>query len=60
MKDASPDNFIPALSHVGNMVTLTTVLFLLFLLFIFWIASLGSTKQANPQSLNLSAEGQLG
>ncbi len=60
MKDASPDNFIPALSHVGNMVTLTTVLFLLFLLFIFWIASLGSTKQATPQSLNLSAEGQLG
>jgi cytochrome bd-type quinol oxidase subunit 1 len=60
MKDASPDNFIPALRHVGNMVTLTTVLFLLFLLFIFWIASLGSTKQATPQSLNLSAEGQLG
>lgn len=60
MKDASPDNFIPALRHVGNMVTLTTVLFLLFLLFIFWIASLGSTKQANPQSLNLSTEGQLG
>jgi hypothetical protein len=60
MKDASPENFIPALSHVGNMVTLTTVLFLLFLLFIFWIASLGSTKQTTPQSLNLSVEGQLG
>ena len=60
MKDASPDNFIPALSHVGNMVTLVTVLFLLFLLFIFWIAKLGSTKQATPQSLTLSPEGWSG
>ena len=60
MKDASPDNFIPALSHVGNMVTLATVLFLLFLLFIFWIASLSGTKQVPPQSLNLSVEGQPG
>jgi hypothetical protein len=60
MKDASPDNFFPALSHVGNMVTLVTVLFLLFLLFIFWIAKLGSTKQASPQSPNLSAEGLSG
>jgi cytochrome bd ubiquinol oxidase subunit I len=60
MKDASPDNFIPALSHVGNMVTLTTVLFLTFLLFIFWIASLSGTKQATPRSLNLAAEGEPG
>ncbi len=60
MKDASPDNFIPALSHVGNMVTLTTVLFLTFLLFIFWIASLSGTKQATPQSLNLAAQGEPG
>ncbi|MFQ6004030.1 MAG: cytochrome ubiquinol oxidase subunit I, partial [Woeseia sp.] len=60
MKDASPDNFIPALSHVGNMVTLATVLFLLFLLFIFWIANLSGTKQAGPQTFDLTTQGQSG
>jgi cytochrome bd-type quinol oxidase subunit 1 len=60
MKDASPDNFIPSLGHVGNMVTLATVLFLLFLLFIFWIAGLSSTKQTAPQSFKIAAAGQSG
>jgi len=45
MKDNSPDNFIPTLQTVGNMVTLVTLLFLFFLLFIFWIADLSSTRQ---------------
>ncbi|MDH3670189.1 MAG: cytochrome ubiquinol oxidase subunit I [Gammaproteobacteria bacterium] len=45
MKDNSPDNFIPTLQTVGNMVTLVTLLFLIFLLFIFWIANLSGTKQ---------------
>jgi cytochrome bd-type quinol oxidase subunit 1 len=44
----SPDNFIPTLQTVGNMVTLATVLFLLFLLFIFWVANLSSTTQIPP------------
>jgi cytochrome bd-type quinol oxidase subunit 1 len=48
MKDNSPDNFIPTLQTVGNMVTLATVLFLLFLLFIFWVANLSSTTQIPP------------
>jgi cytochrome bd ubiquinol oxidase subunit I len=58
MKDASPDNFIPSLGHVGNMVTLVTVMFLLFLLFIFWIAGLSSTKQAPPKLLKIAVAGQ--
>ncbi len=49
MKDNSPDNFIPAIGHAGNMMTIVTVLFLLFILFIFWIASLGSTQRRIPQ-----------
>lgn len=48
MRDNSPDNFIPPLQTVGNMVTAITVLFLVFLLFIFWIANLSGTKQAAP------------
>ncbi len=48
MKDNSPDNFIPAIGHAGNMMTIVTVLFLLFILFIFWIASLGSTQRRVP------------
>ncbi len=45
VKDNSPDNFIPTLQYVGNMVTFVTLLFLLFLLFIFWIAHLSGTSQ---------------
>jgi len=45
MPDNSPDNFIPTLQTVGNMVTLATLLFLSFLLFIFWIANLSGTRQ---------------
>jgi cytochrome bd ubiquinol oxidase subunit I len=60
MKDASPDNFIPSLAHVGNMVTFVTVVFLLFLLFIFWVAGLSSTKQTAPQSLKTAATGHSG
>jgi hypothetical protein len=48
MRDNSPDNFIPPLQTVGNMVTLVTLLFLAFLLFIFWIANLSSTRQLPP------------
>ncbi|MEE8496410.1 MAG: cytochrome ubiquinol oxidase subunit I [Xanthomonadales bacterium] len=59
MKDASPDNFIPSLSHVGNMVTFVTVLFLVFLLFIFWIANLSEKKQEPPELHDLSAEGRF-
>ncbi len=52
MKDNSPDNFIPAIGHAGNMMTIVTVLFLLFVLFIFWIASLSDRKQARPAYLS--------
>jgi len=45
MQDNSPDNFIPTMQTVGNMVTLVTLLFLAFLLFIFWIANLSGTRQ---------------
>ena len=45
MPDNSPDNFIPTMQTVGNMVTLVTFLFLAFLLFIFWIANLSGTRQ---------------
>ncbi len=48
MKDNSPDNFIPPLQTVGNVVTGVTLLFLVFLLFIFWIANLSGIKQAAP------------
>ena len=48
MKDNSPDNFIPPLQTVGNMVTGITLLFLAFVLFIFWIANLSGTKQLPP------------
>jgi len=48
MQDNSPDNFIPTLQTVGNMVTLVTLLFLAFLLFIFWIANLSGTRQLPP------------
>ena len=48
MKDNSPDNFIPPLQTVGNMVTAVTLLFLVFVLFIFWIASLSGTRQIPP------------
>jgi cytochrome bd-type quinol oxidase subunit 1 len=48
MKDNSPENFIPTLQTVGNMVTGITLLFLIFVLFIFWIANLSGTKQIPP------------
>jgi cytochrome d ubiquinol oxidase subunit I len=48
MKDNSPDNFIPPLQTVGNMVTGITLLFLVFVLFIFWIANLSGTRQLPP------------
>jgi len=48
MKDNSPDNFIPAIGHAGNMMTIVTVLFLVFVLFIFWVASLGSVQRRIP------------
>jgi len=48
MKDNSPDNFIPPLQTVGNMVTAATLLFLVFVIFIFWIANLSDTKQVPP------------
>ena len=52
MKDNSPDNYIPAIGHAGNMMTIVTVLFLLFVLFIFWVASLGDKKQPKPAFLS--------
>jgi hypothetical protein len=48
MKDNSPDNFIPTIGYVSNMVTILTVTFLLVVLFIFWIASLGESRQPQP------------
>ena len=48
MEDKSPDNFIPPLATVGNMVTGITLLFLVFVLFIFWIANLSAAKQVPP------------
>lgn len=51
MKDNSPDNYIPAIGHAGNMMTIVTVLFLLCVLFIFWVASLGDKKQVKPAFL---------
>ena len=48
MEDKSPDNFIPPLQTVGNMVTGITLLFLVFVLFIFWIANLSGTRQVPP------------
>ncbi len=48
MKDNSPDNYIPAIGHAGNMITIATLLFLIIILFIFWIASLSTTKQEEP------------
>ena len=58
MEDKSPDNFIPPLATVGNMVTGITLLFLVFVLFIFWIANLSGTKQVPPVTENNSvAEG---
>ena len=51
MKDNSPDNYIPAIGHAGNMMTIVTVLFLLFVLFIFWVASLSDKNQARPDFL---------
>jgi hypothetical protein len=57
MKDNSPDNFIPALATVGNVVTGVTLLFLVFLLFIFWIANLSSTRQVPPAPAGIPAAG---
>jgi len=54
MKDNSPDNFIPTLATVGNMVTGITLLFLAFVLFIFWIANLSGSRQVPP-----APEGQV-
>jgi len=51
VKDNSPENFIPTVGHVGNMVTLATLLFLAILLFIFWIANLSGIKQARPEAM---------
>ncbi len=48
VKDNSPDNYIPAIGHAGNMMTIATVLFLMFVLFIFWIANLSTTRQLGP------------
>ena len=48
MKDNSVDNFIPAIGHAANMMTIVTVLFLLMVLFVFWIASLGESRQPGP------------
>ncbi|MEH6626640.1 MAG: cytochrome ubiquinol oxidase subunit I [Motiliproteus sp.] len=48
MKDGSPDNYIPAIGHAGNMMTIVTILFLFCVLFVFWIASLSNTKQLPP------------
>ena len=47
MKDNSADNYIPAIGHAGNMMTLVTVIFILMVLFIFWISSLDKTKQVD-------------
>jgi hypothetical protein len=58
VKDNSPDNFIPTLQYVGNMVTFVTLLFLLFLLFIFWIANLSGTKQIPPAPADQRVAGQ--
>jgi len=44
MKDNSPDNFIPAIGHAGNMMTMVTVMFILMVLFIFWISSLDKSR----------------
>lgn len=53
MKDASPDNYIPAIGYAGNMMTIVTIMFLACILFIFWIASLSGRKQPMPsQALN--------
>jgi hypothetical protein len=52
MKDASPDNYIPAIGYAGNMITIATVLFLLIIMFIFWLASLSTTKQVPPVATN--------
>ena len=48
MEDKPPDNFIPPLATVGNLVTGITLLFLVFVLFIFWIANLSGTRQVPP------------
>ncbi|RRJ85037.1 cytochrome ubiquinol oxidase subunit I [Aestuariirhabdus litorea] len=48
MKDNSADNFIPAIGHAGNMMTLVTLLFLGCILFIFFIASLSEKRQLPP------------
>jgi len=50
IKDNSPENYIPAIGHAGNMMTITTILFLLIILFIFWLASLSDTQQIPPQT----------
>ena len=44
MKDNSPDNYIPAIGHAGNMMTMVTVMFILIVLFIFWISSLDKSR----------------
>jgi cytochrome bd-type quinol oxidase subunit 1 len=59
MKDNSPDNFIPALQTVGNMVTFATVLFLVFLLFIFWIANLSSVNQIPSTAVSQHTRGEV-
>ncbi|NOZ38143.1 MAG: cytochrome ubiquinol oxidase subunit I [Gammaproteobacteria bacterium] len=48
MKDNSPDNYIPAIGHAGNMMTIATISFVLIVLFIFWIASLSESRQVKP------------
>lgn len=47
MKDNSVDNFIPAIGHAGNMMTIVTVVFVLMVLFIFWLASLDRGRQVD-------------
>ena len=49
IKDNSVDNFIPSIGYAGNMTTLATMAFFLLVLFIFWIASLGDSRQSQPQ-----------
>jgi cytochrome bd-type quinol oxidase subunit 1 len=49
MKDNSPENYIPAIGHAANMMTIATLLFLVIILFIFWIASLSTTQQQQAE-----------
>ncbi len=53
MRDNSPDNYVPTLAYVGNMVSLSTVIFLTFLLFVFWVADLSNVRQIKPVASGL-------